>query len=155
MSFRYDGLHLMVDAQCADATLLNDPSCVISVMERIVKAIDMTMILPPLTVKFPHATSELSRVLSNLQAEGLGDTVTAQKIGHDLAERENESYGYSTIVMVAESHLTLHTFPESRFFTFDCYSCKGFDADVVLEILRETFGIVQEKVYRQQRSFDF
>lgn len=155
MAFRYDGLHLMVDARCTSKGKLNNPACVIEVVEKIVRAIDMTMILPPVTVKFPHATSELSRIVRSLEDEGLGDSQTASNIKHDLAERENESYGYSTMVMIAESHLSLHTFPESNFFTFDCYSCKSFDADAVLRILREVFGVTSEKVYQQQRTFDF
>jgi len=155
MSFRYDGLHLMVDAKCADSAKLNDASQIVKIMEDIVRAIDMTMILPPITVKFPHATSELSRVLARLKGEGLGDSNTAKQIASDLRERELESYGYSTLVMIAESHLSIHTFPEFNFFTFDCYSCKTFDADVVMAILTETFGIVSVKEYRQQRSFDF
>lgn len=155
MSFRYDGLHLMVDASCAENSKLNNPACVTNVMEDIVRAIDMTMILPPITVKFPHATSEMHRILQRLRAEGLGSSATATQIAADLLEREKESYGYSTLVMIAESHLSIHTFPEFNFFTFDCYSCKGFDADVVMAILTKTFGIVKVKEYRQQRSFDF
>ena len=155
MAFRYDGLHLMVDAQCAASSKLNDANIIVGVMEKIVKAIDMTMILPPLTVKFPHATSELTRVVQRLQAEGLGDCQTAKQIETDLLEREKESYGYSTLVMIAESHLSIHTFPEFNFFTFDCYSCKSFDADVVMAILYDSFGVEKFKEYRQQRSFDF
>lgn len=155
MAFRYHGLHLMVDAQCTGSVKLNDANIIVGVMEKIVKAIDMTMILPPLTVKFPHATSELTRVVQRLQAEGLGDCQTAKQIEADLLEREKESYGYSTLVMIAESHLSIHTFPEFNFFTFDCYSCKSFDADIVTAILTESFGIEKIKEYRQQRSFDF
>lgn len=155
MPFRYDGLHLMVDAQCVESAKLNDASVIVGIMEKIVKAIDMTMILPPLTVKFPHAVSELTRVVQRLQLEGLGDCQTAKQIEADLHEREKESYGYSTLVMIAESHLSIHTFPEFNFFTFDCYSCKSFDADIVMAILTESFGIEKVKEYRQQRSFDF
>lgn len=154
MSFKYDGLHLMVDALCGKADLLNDPDSVIKVMEDIVRSIDMTMILPPITVKFPHATSELSRVLRGLVAEGLGNSKTAMQIAHDLKEREEESYGYSTLVMIAESHLSLHTFPEDKFFTFDCYSCKSFDADLVVSILKKHFGVVRANVQSVPRTFD-
>lgn len=155
MPFRYDGLHLMVDALCSNGKLLNEPSVTVKAMEDIVRQIDMTMILPPITVKFPHATSELSRVLRRLREEGLGSSATAQQIAVDLRERELESYGYSTLVMIAESHLSIHTFPEFNFFTFDCYSCKSFDADVVMKILEDTFCIISAKEYRQKRTFDF
>ena len=63
MSFDYDGLHLMIDAVVEDGKKLTDGSLGEKMIEDIVSAIDMTMILPPVTVKFPHSTCEMQRVL--------------------------------------------------------------------------------------------
>ena len=49
------------------------------------------------------------------------------KRANDLKQREDEAYGYSTFVMIAESHLSVHTFPELNYVSFDCFSCKDFD----------------------------
>lgn len=143
MSFEYNGLHLMVDARVPDdlRDSLVDPTTGVAMLESIVEKVDMTMILPPVTVKFPHAICEMTRVLDSLNLEGLGDSKTAREIQYHLTERKNESYGYSTFAMIAESHLSIHTFPEMAFFSFDCYSCKGFDVQAVLEVMNQHFPI--------------
>ena len=132
MSFEYNGLHLMLDVVVDENADLCSPEIGVNILEDIVEAIDMTMILPPVTVKFPHSTCELARVLKDLEAEGLGDSNTANDLRTKLKERKEESYGYSTFVMIAESHLSIHTFPELNYFSFDCYSCKWFDKDKVV-----------------------
>jgi S-adenosylmethionine decarboxylase len=151
MSFDYKGLHLMIDARVKDSKSLTDPTVCISMIEKIVEKIDMTMILPPVTVKFPHANSEMKKLLDNLVSEGLGDSKSALSISNQLQERENESYGYSTFAMIAESHLSIHTFPELNYFSFDCYSCKFFDSGVVEEVLKEFFDIDAINVQKADR----
>lgn len=47
--------------------------------------------------------------------------------------------GVSGFVLIAESHISIHTFPEKQRFYFDCFSCKEFDAPEVLRILYEFF----------------
>jgi S-adenosylmethionine decarboxylase len=146
-SFEFNGRHLMMDVVVRDGQVLANPEKGIKFLEDIVHAIDMTMILPPVTVKFPHAISELNRIVQRLEAEGLGDCQTIKDIKHDLSEREKESYGYSTFVMIAESHLSIHTFPELGYFSFDCYSCKYFDSNEVIAVLHRHFDV--EKITTQ------
>ena len=151
MSFEYNGLHMMIDATVTDSAQLAFPDIGISMLEKIVEKIDMTMILPPVTVKFPHATCEMQRVLEGLEQEGLGQSAPALDLKKKLEERKNESYGYSTFVMIAESHLTVHTFPELGYFSFDCYSCKGFDAGDVIEVIHSCFDVEQIDVHMASR----
>ena len=141
--FVYDGKHYMVDALVSEECDLSNPDAFVKCVEDIVVNIDMTMILPPVTVKFPHAVSELNRVLESLRREGLGGSETSKSIVNDLKQRENEAYGYSTFVMIAESHLSIHTFPELKYISFDCYSCKDFDHEKVEEIIRKHFSVTR------------
>jgi S-adenosylmethionine decarboxylase len=139
----YNGKHVMVDATLvasADKMKLNNPTLGREVLESIIEEIDMTMILPVITVQFPHNICEMKRILSSLNAEGLAESATALKISQDLEYRKLQSYGFSSIAMIAESHLSLHTFPEEGFYTFDCYSCKDFDDTKIKEILFNAFG---------------
>ena len=50
-----------------------------------------------------------------------------------------EDWGISGIVLIAESHIALHTFPDKEFFTLDIFSCKDFNVryavDIALDIL--------------------
>ena len=136
-NFVFSGKHLMVDAIAEDHSVLATAELGGDLLEAIVERIDMTMILPPVTVKFPHNVCELNRILKKLENEGLADSKTAKSIAKDLELRKKESYGYSSFVMIAESHITIHTFPELGYFSFDCYSCKDFDEIVVLNTIRD------------------
>lgn len=144
----YNGKHLMIDGLVAEDRIhtLHDSRWGIDFLEKIVHGIDMTMILPPLTVKFPHAISEMNRVLESLEKEGLASSETANQIRSNLKNRVEQTYGYSTFVMIAESHLSLHTFPEDGFATFDAYSCKDFDHEEILRLWDEVFGSGQKTV---------
>jgi len=137
MSFVYDGVHLMIDATVKDADSLVKPEIGVRMLESIVEEIDMTMILPPVTVNFPHAICEMQRVVEELESEGLGDSESAKNLRNRLQERKNEAYGYSTFVMIAESHISIHTFPELKYISFDCYSCKSFDVDKVVSTIKK------------------
>ena len=159
--FEFDGRHLLADVLVSNGDSLSDPAVGIEMLEAIVERVDMTMILPPITVKFPHSISEMHRVLLSLEREGLTDSKTAQKIRNALSEREDGAYGYSTFVMIAESHISLHTFPELNrrshpedmlnFFSFDCYSCKYFEVDAVEEIIRDYFPVRKMNTQRLVR----
>lgn len=146
----YKGKHVMLDVIVEDKKSLTIPEIGVSFLEDIVQTIDMTQILPPITVKFPHAISELHRTLQNLESEGLGDCQTAIQIKKDLLARDNQFYGYSTFVMIAESHITIHTFPEYNYFSFDCYSCKWFDDEKINDLLSKYF--VVKKITKQIAS---
>ena len=149
--FVYDGRHLMIDAVTENSKKLCQPEFAIEFLEKIVEEIDMTMILPPVTVKFPHAICEMSRILQKLESEGLSNSKTALQIKRDLHNRKNESYGFSTFVMIAESHLSIHTFPELNYISFDCYSCKYFDTLKVEKILKEFFNVREYKAQSVKR----
>lgn len=146
MSFEYNGVHLMVDVCVSGSKQLTQPEPGVRMLEKIIEEIDMTMILPPVTVKFPHATCEMKRVIEDLESEGLGQSKTANSLREKLRERKNESYGYSTFAMIAESHLTIHTFPELKYFSFDCYSCKNFDTEKVMAVIHEFFDVTTATV---------
>jgi S-adenosylmethionine decarboxylase proenzyme len=43
--------------------------------------------------------------------------------------------GFSFIFLLSESHMSIHTFPEKRFVSFDLYTCRQYDNnDVYLNI---------------------
>ena len=147
----WNGLHLMIAAK-SNSNKLNDVDVIVKFLEELVVKIDMTMILPPITVKFPHSISEMKRMLINLQNEGLGDCETAEKITKDLDSRKKEMYGYSSFVMIADSHISIHTFPEFGYFSFDCYSCKKFDHGKVIDALADFFETEKIVVQMNERK---
>jgi len=61
-----------------------------------------------------------------------------------------EDWGVSGIVLIAESHIAIHTYPEKNYASFDAFSCKEFDANKVAEMVVKTFGA---KTY-EKNSFE-
>jgi S-adenosylmethionine decarboxylase len=66
-----------------------------------------------------------------------------------------DDWGVSGIVLIAESHISIHTFPEKGFLSVDIFSCKDFDVDYATEYLVEVFGIkgVEKQVLQRGREF--
>ena len=48
-----------------------------------------------------------------------------------------EDWGVSGFVIIAESHISVHTFPDRGYVNIDVFSCKEFDAD---EAMAEVCG---------------
>jgi S-adenosylmethionine decarboxylase len=51
----------------------------------------------------------------------------------------HDDWGVTGMVLIAESHMSLHTFPVHRYLFFDAFSCKGFDTEGVILRLQEEF----------------
>ncbi len=71
------------------------------------------------------------------------------------AQGKPEDRGLSGFVIIAESHISIHTYPEKRFLTFDIYSCKKFDIDKTVEFVVKAFGIgnLNKRVTNRGREF--
>ena len=50
-----------------------------------------------------------------------------------------EDWGVSGIVLIAESHISMHTFPEKNYVSLDIFSCKDFDAEAAADIIASKF----------------
>ena len=51
-----------------------------------------------------------------------------------------EPDGVSGVAVLAESHISVHTWPESRFAAFDVFMCGNTHPEVCIEIMREAFS---------------
>jgi len=54
--------------------------------------------------------------------------------------------GITGFVLIAESHVSIHTYPHDDFFTADIYSCKPFDTEKAIRIFREYFKQKKENI---------
>ncbi len=68
---------------------------------------------------------------------------------------EKDGGGVSGFVMINESHISIHTFPNRRFITMDVYSCKKFDTEKVKEIVTKFFGaaVFEENLISRGKKF--
>jgi len=65
-----------------------------------------------------------------------------------------EDWGVSGYVMIAESHISLHTFPERCLIWVDIFSCKAFDAAPIVDDLRRRFGLREMQVNMLERGLE-
>ncbi len=65
-----------------------------------------------------------------------------------------EDWGVSGYVMIAESHISMHTFPERRIVWADVFSCKEFDAAPILEDFKQRFRLREMQVSILERGLE-
>ena len=63
--------------------------------------------------------------------------------------------GISGFVMIAESHISIHTFPEQDFAFIDMFSCKNFDAEMATKFLANALEAkkIEKKVVERGINF--
>lgn len=67
---------------------------------------------------------------------------------HDFAPSETAAAGGMTgVVLLAESHITVHTWPEKGFIAFDIFMCGACDPDIAADVL-----VNRLKPQRHQRT---
>ena len=66
-----------------------------------------------------------------------------------------EDTGLTGVVIIAESHIAIHTFPKKRFISVDIFSCKDFDLKVALDYLVEAFEIGRYETYLVNRGKEY
>ena len=55
--------------------------------------------------------------------------------------------GWTGFVVIAESHISIHTFPARQFVSIDVYTCKnGMDAEFIKDYFREAFKLSELEV---------
>ena len=65
-----------------------------------------------------------------------------------------EDSGFSGFVMIAESHISFHTFPHRAYINIDVFSCKSFDSDEALADLTKRFGLQGVKSWIIDRGLE-
>ena len=54
--------------------------------------------------------------------------------------KKPEDWGISGFVLIAESHISIHTFPDKNYLSLDIFSCKEYSIDTVKEIVSDYFS---------------
>ena len=123
MNRNYYGPHMMVDVRAADRTALAELSRVSNFLGRLPDLIGMNRLTPPIT--FPYYP------------------------GNDPLDPEA---GITGVVVIAESHISLHTYPNQGRAYFDAFSCRPFDQELVLDFLIKEFGIQDYDMHLVRRG---
>lgn len=66
-----------------------------------------------------------------------------------------EDWGISGFVLIAESHISIHTFPEKHYLSLDMFSCKPFDTELAIETIRKYFKMQKYEMKVLDRGQEF
>jgi len=73
----------------------------------------------------------------------------------DYTVNDWDNGGVSGFVIIAESHISIHTFPDAGLLTADVYSCKPFDIALVKSFVKSSFKISRVKSNLIKREIEF
>lgn len=66
-----------------------------------------------------------------------------------------EDEGITGIVVIAESHISIHTFPKKNYVFIDIFSCKYFDLEEIKQELIDVFESKKFDIHYTKRGLDF
>lgn len=66
-----------------------------------------------------------------------------------------EDWGISGFVLIAESHISIHTFPEKQYLSLDMFSCKPFDTQLAVETVKKSFHMQKVELKVLDRGQEF
>ena len=66
-----------------------------------------------------------------------------------------EDAGVSGFVIIAESHISIHTFPYRNYVNIDIFSCKSFDYDRAADDAKDLFDLQEIKTWLLDRGLEW
>lgn len=83
-------------------------------------------------------------------------TLAAQRMGAEIVKVEIHKFnpiGISGVVVISQSHLTIHTWPEYKYAAVDIFTC-GMDmrAELAISSLRDALGASEIQIRRFERG---
>ena len=81
------------------------------------------------------------------QQIGMTKVSTPQVSQYKYKGLNPQEQGVSGFVLLAESHISIHVFPELCYVNIDVFSCNDFQAELVISRLQQQFGLTEVKSY--------
>jgi S-adenosylmethionine decarboxylase len=101
------------------------------------------------------SSEELVRGLLDCLPERIGMTkISAPHVQRYVGEKP-EDWGVSGFVLIAESHISIHTFPDHGHVWVDVFSCKGFDEDKAVSDVCDAFDVQSIDTKRLERGLEY
>ena len=98
--------------------------------------------------------ADLVRSFLNDYPTALGMTKISEPQAFVYDAQEEEDSGVSGFVIIAESHISIHTFPRRDYVNIDVFSCKSFDNERALEDVRALFSLGEVRTWLLDRGLD-
>ncbi len=112
------GSQLMLDCYGCNNKKLKNKSFISSFLKNLTKLLDMKQISKPFVI--PYKTNK----------------------------KTFDKGGISAVILIATSHISIHTFPQNNYMNIDIFSCKKFSRRRVENFVKKEFGVKKiEKRY--------
>ena len=98
---------------------------------------------------------EIYDFLDKLPAQIEMNKITQPYVFTYRSEKKPEDWGLTGFVIIAESHISIHTYPAKNYASVDVFSCKEFDPDKTADIIVSWFGAGKWEKHSFQRGKDF
>jgi S-adenosylmethionine decarboxylase len=101
------------------------------------------------------ASDQLVSELLNSFPERIGMTkIAAPHVQRYIGDKPDD-WGVSGFVLIAESHIAIHSFPERGYVWADIFSCKGFDIELAQRIVTDAFQVVEVQRRVLERGLEY
>lgn len=70
----------------------------------------------------------------------------------DVSSHKFSPHGVTSLVLLAESHISIHTWPEHGYAAVDIFACGKGDSEKSLEKLKELLDVKEIKVLKIERG---
>jgi S-adenosylmethionine decarboxylase len=119
------GPHLTIDLYECDTHLLGNVEHICKVLDEMPELLDMRKITEPQVLKYDGTPGSFDKG------------------------------GVSAFVIIATSHISIHTFVHQRYASMDIFSCKEFDVDKALSYVAEKFKSKKTEINLIMRGKEF
>lgn len=86
--------------------------------------------------------------------DAIGMTKILPPSVHTYQGPKAEDWGVSGFVIIAESHISVHTFPDRGYINVDVFSCKDFDTEKALAEIPALFAMGEVKHWVLDRGIE-
>jgi len=100
------------------------------------------------------AAEEVVKGLLESYPEAIGMTKLAPPQVYRYQGAKPLDWGLSGFVIIAESHISIHTFPARRLLWADIFSCRPFDAERAIEAVKEHFALTEVRTTILERGLE-
>ena len=104
----------------------------------------------------PAQLADKEHVLRFLDAypDAIGMTKVTPPAVYTYRGPTPEDWGVSGFVIIAESHISVHTFPDRGYVNIDVFSCKEFDAEKALAEIPALFAMGEVRHWVLDRGLE-
>lgn len=96
-----------------------------------------------------NVESSFNELLELLDMHALTDPIVIEAPDNQI----KDPGGWSGFVVIAESHIAIHTFPKRKFVSADVYTCRnGMELEPIKEFFKQKFGLAELETNFIQRG---